>query len=238
MLMIVMLLTGMAYWYFGRSKNNNTSLVNGAAYNPIINPGDFVATVNNPYFNLTPGTTYSYQTITSDGTEKIEVTVTDEKRIVLGVTTTVIRDQVWMNDVVVEDTRDYYAQDSSGTVWYFGEAVDNYENGRLQDHAGSWEAGVDGAKPGIIMAAAPKVGDSYRQEYYRGQAEDMADVVAVGKSITVPFGTYENCLQTYDWSQIETTLKEYKYYCPKLGFLALETSTDGTEKTELVQVVP
>ena len=185
-----------------------------------------------------PGTKYLYESKTNVGTERIEVEVTNERKQVLGIPVTVVRDRVYLDEVLLEDTRDWYAQDTSENVWYFGEEVSNYENGQFKDNAGAWEAGVDGAKPGIVMPADPKVGDSYRQEYYRGKAEDMGDIVALGKSVTVPYGTFNDCLQTRDWSRIEKTLNEFKYYCPSVGFLVKEENvSDASEKSELVDIV-
>ena len=137
--------------------------------------------ITNKYYPLKPGMKATYEKKTSKGIERIEIEVTGETKKVMGVTALVVRDREWLNDQLKEDTRDWVAQDKDGNVWYFGEAVDNYENGKLVNHDGSWEAGVDGAKPGIVMLNNPKVGDTYRQEYYPGKAEDMGTVVAVGK---------------------------------------------------------
>ena len=199
-------------------------------------PEEFVSEVAHKYFTLKPGTTFTYSQNTEEGTERNEIVVTNEQKEVMGVQTTVAWDRVWLNDVLIEDTRDWYAQDREGNVWYFGEDVDNYENGTLKDHAGAWEAGVDGAKPGIIMRANPKVGDSYRQEYYPRKAEDMGDVVALTAEVSVPYGTFNNCLQTRDWSAIDTSTNEYKYYCPAVGFVTLETAVDSSNRVELVTV--
>jgi hypothetical protein len=193
-----------------------------AEYNPVINPADFVAEVTNPYFTLKPGRKFVFNN--NAGTERVEITVTKETKKIMGVTTVVVRATEWKNGVLKEDTRDWYAQDRTGNVWYFGEAVDNYADGKISNHAGSWEAGVDNAKPGIIMMAKPKVGESYRQEYYKGKAEDMGTIVAVDKNVTTPAGSFDGCLQIRDWSTIETA-SEYKYYCPKVGFLVQEEST-------------
>ena len=227
-ILIVTLLGGAFYWSQKQKPED-------AEYNPVINPNDFISKVDNKYFVLEPGTKFIYENKTDEGLERIEVTVTNEVKKVMGVTATVVRDKVWLNNELVEDTKDWYAQDKEGNVWYFGEDVDNYESGKLKDHKGAWEAGVDGAKPGIIMLANPKVGDSYRQEYYKGEAEDMADVIAIGKKVTVSSGTLDDCLQTRDWSKIESTANEYKYYCPAVGFVVLEESVkNGREKVELV----
>lgn len=207
---------------------------NGEPYNPAINPSDFVDTIDNQYYSLTPGTTFTYRSETEDGIERNEVIVTDETRIVLGVTTTVVWDRVWLDDELAEETYDWYAQDKDGNVWYFGEDSREYEHGEVVSTEGSWEAGIDGAKPGIIMEAHPTVGDSYKQEYYQGKAEDMADVVALGETVTVPFGTFQSCLKTRDWSQIDPTLNEYKYYSPEIGGVVLEVVVDSGERVELV----
>lgn len=205
-------------------------------YTPIINPVDFVGEISNPFFTLTPGSVFTYENSTPEGLEVITVTVTHETKRIMGVTTTVVHDVSTVNGQLHEDTQDWYAQDRDGTVWYFGEAVDNYENGAIKDHAGSWEAGVNGAQPGIIMQAHPAVGQTYRQEYSKGIAEDLAEVVDLDQSVTVPTGTYTGCLQTRDSSAIEKSLIESKYYCPTVGFITLETDlAGGTDKVQLTK---
>jgi hypothetical protein len=142
-----------------------------------------------------------------------------------------------LNGQLKEDARDWYAQDRRGNVWYFGEEVDNYENGRLKDHSGSWEAGVNGAKPGLVMLNEPMVGLTYRQEYYKGQAEDMGTVIALNRTVRTAAGTFRGCLQTRDWSLIDNTVNEYKYYCPQVGFLAFEEAAPGGgNSSQLVSV--
>jgi hypothetical protein len=205
-------------------------------YNPIIDPLNFVTEVNNPYYTLTPGTSYTYQTETKDGTEKDIMIVTNKTKKILGVTTLELWDRVWLNNVLIEETLDWYVQDKEGNVWYFGEDSKEYENGVVISTEGSWEAGVDGAKPGIIMEANPKIGDSYRQEYYKEKAEDMADVLAFGESVTVPYGTFKNCLKTRDWSKADSTLNEYKYYCPDVNQVILEVEVESGQRTELISI--
>lgn len=180
------------------------------------------------------GTTFIYRSETKEGIERNEVVVTDKTRIVLGFTTTVVWDRVWFDDELIEETYDWYAQDKEGNVWYFGEDSKEYENWKVVSMEGSWEAGVDGAKPGIIIEAHPKVGDSYKQEYYNGEAEDMGDVVALGETVTVPYRTFENCLKTRDWSQIDPDLNEYKYYSPEIGGVVLEVVVNSGERVELI----
>ena len=203
---------------------------------PSLTPSNFVTAVTNPYYPLSPGTRYSYEAQTEDGTEHTEVVVTHETKKVMGVSTTVVRDTVKLEGEVIEDTYDWYAQDQQGNVWYFGEAVSNYENGRLKDTAGSWEAGVDGAIPGIIMLAEPRVGDTYRQEYYRGEAEDMGQVLALAANTTVPYGSYRDLLVTADWNALEPGVLEHKFYAKGVGFIAEEKVTGPPERSELVEI--
>ena len=131
----------------------------GGNYQPELDPANFVDVVDNPYLPLVPGTTWTYEETNGDGeTEIIEVAVTDERRDIQGISASVVRDTVTLDGVLVEDTFDWFAQDTDGNVWYLGEDVDNYENGQLVDHDGSFEYGVDGALPGIVMPADPQVG--------------------------------------------------------------------------------
>jgi len=212
--------------------------IRGGEYNPTINPSNFVSIINNPYYTLTPGTNYTYQSDTADGIEKNILIVTNKTKQIMEVTTIEVWDRVWLNDQLIEETYDWYAQDKEGNVWYFGEDSKEYDpvTQEVISTEGSWEAGVDGAKPGIIMKANPKIGDSYRQEYYKGEAEDMADVVSLGETVTVPFGTFKNCLKTRDWSKIDPTLNEYKYYSPDVAGVVLEVIVDSGERVELVNV--
>lgn len=214
------------------SSNTNTTVVE-SVYQPVIDPADFSTSITNSYFSLTPGQTFTYESVTADGVERIQIEVMDDTKEVMGVTTLVYWDRVYFDDVLIEDTRDYLAQDSVGNVWYFGEDVDNYEDGVLRDHDGAWLAGVNGAQPGLWMKANPQVGDRYRQEYYVGEAEDMAEVISLSETVTVPFGQYENCLQTYDYSPLDPETKEYKYYCPAIAGLVLEVGVKNDERVEL-----
>jgi hypothetical protein len=208
-------------------------------YTVDIDPADFITVIDNPYLPLLPGTTRIYEGETEDGLERIEVTVLNETKTVMGVTTTVVRDTVRLDGEIIEDTFDWFAQDKEGNVWYFGEQVDNYENGVLKDHAGSWEAGVDGALPGIVMHADPlaEIGEPYRQEYYPGEAEDMAKVLGLVESVTVPFSTFEDVLQTKDWTPLEPGIFEHKFYAEGIGVIK-EVKLDSGETIELIEVIP
>jgi hypothetical protein len=205
-------------------------------YNPQIDPADFVSVIDNPYFPLTPGTTFTYEAETEDGRETDVVTVTHDTKEILGVTCTVVRDTATLDDVIEEDTFDWYAQDKEGNVWYFGEFTTQFENGVPVGHEGSWEAGVDGAQPGIIMPADPQSGDSYRQEFLAGVAEDMAKVLRLNASVSVPYGDFENCLETKEWSPLEPGVIEHKFYARGIGLVLVEELKGKTVRQELVDI--
>ena len=195
-----------------------------------LDPADFTTRINNPYWPMRPGSRWVYsETDTKGMTQKVVVTVTHKtKTIANGVKARVIRDVVTENGTPVEITRDWYAQDKRGNIWYLGEAVRNYENGKLIDRAGSFEAGVDGAQAGIAMPADPVPGLSYRQEYYKGEAEDKASIVTVGQEhVEVPHGYFnKDVLMTRDLVPTEPKVQELKFYAPGVGPL-LSMHTDG-----------
>lgn len=206
------------------------------AYNPVIDATEFTTDVTNPYFTLTPGTTWVYESLTEDGLERVETLVTDETRKVIGVNTVVVWDRVWLDGELIEDTKDWYAQDAQGNVWYFGEDSVELESGEVVSHAGSWEAGADGAKPGVIMWAAPHVGHTYKEEYYAGVAEDTADVLALNETVTVPAGTFTDCVKLRAWTPLEPNVAEHKYYCPEAGMSVLEVNLEDGQRLELISI--
>lgn len=210
-----------------------TACPNGA-YNPLIVPAFFAAAIDNPYFPLVPGTTFFFEADTPDGFEQVETIVTHETKKILGVTCVVVHDIARLDGEIIEDTFDWYAQDCRGNVWYFGEFSTTYDNGTPTGTVGSWEAGVDGAMPGIIMKACPRVGETYRQEFYAGVAEDMADVLALDKTASVPYGDFNDCLKTRDYTPLDSTVNEFKYYAPGVGQVL--TKEEGF-RVELVDVV-
>jgi hypothetical protein len=183
------------------------------AYAPHINPADFTTTIDNEYLPLKPGTTFVYE----GGTERDEMTVTHDTKKVMGVECVVVDDRAWESGQLIEKTYDWFTQDNKGNVWYFGEDTKEYKNGKVVSTKGSWEAGVDGAKPGIIMQAHPKVGQTYRQEYYPGEAEDMAKVQSLNDSVTVPYGSFDHVLVTKEWTPLEPSYHEHKYYARGVG---------------------
>ena len=203
-----------------------------APYRPVIDPADFSTTIDNPFMPLVPGTTFIYQ----GGGERIEVSVTSETRTVMGVETVVIRDTVTARGKVTEDTFDWYAQDRAGNVWYFGEATLAFGDDPAGDPAGSWEAGVAGAQPGIVMMADPRGGDVYRQEFLKGHAEDVALVRRLDGAIKVAAGPYEGLLVTEEWTPLEPDTVEYKYYARGVGTVAEQVVVGGDDLVELVEV--
>lgn len=206
----------------------------GPSYDPAL-PTAWAPTVTNQHFPLTSGTRLVYEGATSKGLEMIVVEVLSGTRTVNGVAATIVRDRVYHDGKLIEDTFDWYAQDADGNVWYLGEDSKEIENGVVVSTEGSWEWGVNGALPGIIMWANPAahLGEEYRQEFAEGEAEDWAKVLAVAEAVTVPLGSFTNCIKTEDWNGLDSGGHEYKYYCPGIG-LALETPVSGGERVELI----
>ena len=203
-----------------------------------LDPANFSIDIDNPYWPMAPGSKWVYSETDTEGTkEDVVVEVTDETKMISnGIEARVIRDTVSENGVPVEITDDWYAQDKAGNIWYLGEYVTNYKNGKVVDHGGSFEAGIDGAQPGIAMPANPEPGLSYRQEYYKGEAEDKAAVITVGEErVQVPFGYFDkHVLMTRDLVPTEPKVQELKFYSPNVGpLLSVHTDGDGG-RAELV----
>lgn len=230
-------------------------ILGGDAYRPEIEPDDFIdpATITpanaNPYLPLVRGNTWVYQA----GEETITVTVTDKTEVIEGIKTVVVRDVVTIDGELVEDTDDWFAQDEDGNVWYMGEISRNYENGRLDDLEGSWRAGDEFAQPGILMYANPEehIGETYRQEFLPGEAEDFARVISVTASTSNEnFSCEGNCLQTYENSAFEPVgfedfTPEHKFYLPGIGKIRsfhVDPDTgelaEGEDVVELIRFTP
>jgi len=211
---------------------NPTAVLDGVDYGPVIDPAEFSATIDNPYLPLVPGTVHVYE---GDG-ERIEYTVTGATREVMGVSTVVVHDRAFDAGKLVEDTQDWFAQDRAGNVWYFGEDTATCKDGKVVDHHGAWEAGVDGAQPGVVMLARPVVGDSYRQEFYAGEAEDQARVLEIGSTLTTMDRTYDDILMTADFTPLEPDLLEHKLYARGVGVVEERTIQGGSGVIRLVSV--
>jgi hypothetical protein len=207
-------------------------------YAPHIDPAKFTTQIDNPYLPLQPGTRWVYEGRGDRGAEHTVVEVTPDTRVIMGVTTVVVRDTVSVGGTVAEDTFDWYAQDVAGNVWYFGEDTKEYAGSGKVSTKGSWEAGVAGAQPGIVMKAHPKRGALYRQEYQRGEAEDQAAVVGFVKRVSVRFGAFTHVLLTKELTALEPGLLEHKYYASGVGVVRELTVHGGSDRSELVEFQP
>jgi hypothetical protein len=202
----------------------------GTPYSVDIDAADLTPDITHTLFPVPVGATWSYKATKSDGVEEIEVSVEPGTKAVWGAEARIVRDTVTLDGELIEDTCDWYAQDDNGNVWYLGEDTTEYEDGVEVCKCGAWESGVDNALPGVNMQGLPKVGQIYRQEYYAGEAEDIAEIVSLDETVTVPAGTFEHCLKVKEGSAIEP-YEAFKYYCPGVG-LTLEEE-DG-ERVELI----
>jgi hypothetical protein len=210
----------------------------GGNYAPVVDPASFVDRIDNPYLPFLPGAKWVYEGTSGGEAERTEVVVTPERKLIQGISAVVVRDTVSVEGQVVEDTYDWFAQDREGTVWYLGEDVKDFENGKLVSRAGSWEHGVDGAVAGIVMPGSPRVGLAYRQEFYEGEAEDMAEIVRVDATADVPFGRFDRVVVTKDWNPLDPKVVERKQYAPGVGQIGGSKIAGGSEHLELVSYEP
>jgi hypothetical protein len=206
-----------------------------APYNPVIDPAHFVSGVSNPYFPLIPGTKFIYEGQTPDGLEHDEFFVTHNTKMILGVTCVEVHDTVLTDGQLTEDTLDWFAQDRDGNVWYFGENTHELVDGLISTIKGTFVAGQDGAKPGIVMKAHPMIGDFYAQEFSLGNAEDYAETVGLTETVNVPAGSFNSCLKSKETTPLEPDLVEYKYYAPNVGNVLTVDGVSGA-RTELIAI--
>jgi len=202
-------------------------------YHPVLDPANFVAVVDNPYYPLPVGRTLVYEGIKDGQTQVDTVTVTSQTKLIEGITATVVSDISTHDGALLEKTIDWYAQDKQGNVWYLGEDTTAFLANGKTDTSGSWLAGVRGAEPGIIMEANPQIPDAYRQEFLAGVAEDTAWVVGLGGTVTVPYGKVRNTLTTLEATRIEPGRYDQKIYAPGIG-IVLEQSITGPSETALL----
>jgi hypothetical protein len=195
-----------------------------------LDSADFTTEIDNPWWPMTPGSRWVYR----EGDQRVEVTVMRDTKAILGIEARVVHDVVTEDGEVVEDTFDWYAQDDEGNVWYLGEDTKEYDGGEVSTE-GSWEAGVDGAQPGILLPADPKVGLAYRQEHYAGHAEDQAEVIGLEESATVPYGSFKGLLMTEDTTPLDPGLVERKLYARDVGPVLALTVKGGSGREELLR---
>jgi hypothetical protein len=222
----------------GSGSGSKTDLPHGSE--PVnLDAQKFTTRIDNPYWPMVPGTRWTYLETDQEGAEqRVDVTVTDQtKKIANGVTARVVRDTVTEDGRIIEDTFDWYAQDEDGTIWYLGEDTAEFENGKLKTKGGSFEAGVDGAQPGIIMPANPMDGMRYRQEYYKGEAEDNGEILSTDEMVETPYGKFDHALLTKDTTPLEPNVLEYKLYARDVGpVLTLGVSGGPGSREELIDL--
>jgi len=209
-----------------------SSSMAGKEYHPTVDPANFQATIDNLYYPLLPGTVFKYTEKSGKNVAEDEVTVTHDTKVIMGVTCVVVHDVLRIKGVIKEDTFDWYAQDKDGNVWYFGEDTKEFHGSKVSTE-GSWEAGVGRNQPGIIMPAKSAPDEPYRQEYGPGHAEDMGQIMALNESVTVPAGTYKDCMRTKEWSLLEAGTDK-KWYAKGVGCVK-EAAANG-DVTELISV--
>jgi hypothetical protein len=204
-----------------------------------LNPADFRVGTNHDYWPMQPGSVWTYRETDAEGNvQRVVVEVTGDTRMISGIEAVVVHDQVTEEGELVEDTFDWYAQDRFGNLWYLGEDTKEYEGGEIVSTAGSWEHGVDGAMAGIILPADPRPGMSYRQEFYAGEAEDMAIVLSVEEVLVGHFGPDDVMLRdvvmTRDWTPLDPTVSEYKFYANGVGLVLVIGTSPELSIEELV----
>jgi len=202
-----------------------------------LDPADFTTKVDNPYWPMKPGSRWVYRETDSEGArQRVVVTVTRRTKLIAnGVTARVVHDVVTEDGKPVEVTDDWYAQDRAGNIWYLGEDTTEYENGKPVSKKGSFEAGLDGAEPGVIMPAHPRVGMRYRQEYYKGHAEDRARIFSRRERAEVPLGFFRQTLMTREENPLEPRVLEYKFYARGVGPVLAVSVSGGSDREELVR---
>ena len=201
-----------------------------------LDPAHFTAQIDNPYWPMAPGSRWVYRETDAQGNDqRIQVTVTRTTKKILGIDARVVHDVATTNGQVQEDTYDWYAQDDQGNIWYMGEDTKEYQSGKVTSTEGSWQGGVDGAQPGILVPAHPNPGLAYRQEYYKGQAEDGAQVLSLGRKAKVPYGMFDHVLITKEFTPLEPGVVEHKFYAPRVGPVLAITVSGGSSREELVE---
>jgi hypothetical protein len=218
------------------TRTTPTSTVLPRGSEPVtLDPAEFTTRIDNPYWPMTPGSRWVYRETDAEGSrQRVEVTVTSRTKTIIGIAARVVHDVVTEEGRVVEDTYDWYAQDARGNVWYLGEDTKEYNDGKVST-SGSWEAGVDGAQPGVVIPAHPVPGLAYRQEYLAGEAEDAAKVLGVSERASVPYGSFRHVLLTREFTPLEPKLVEHKFYARGIGPVLATTVAGGSDREQLIR---
>lgn len=196
----------------------------------------FSAHVDNPWYPLLPGTRYVYSGIKDGQPSRDVLTVTHQTQTIDGAACVVVQDRLYLRGRLFERTTDWYTQDALGNVWYFGENTAELDkSGHVTSTEGTWMAGADGARPGIYMPAQPRIGQSFRQEFSKGQAEDHFRVIGLVGTLTAPVGI-KSTLLTEEWTPLEPGVLDHKMYVRGIGTVLEQTVKGGNERAELVSV--
>jgi hypothetical protein len=200
-----------------------------------LDPADFVARVDNPYWPMAPGSKWVSKEASAHGPgQRVVVVVKSRTKEIAGIAATVVHDTVSEDGDVIEDTFDWYAQDACGNVWYLGENTKEFEDGKVVSTEGSWETGVQDAQPGVIVPADPQIGVDYRQEYLAGEAEDAARTLSLDEQVTVPFGHFDDVMLVRETTPVEPKVLEYKFYALGVGPILSIGVSGGSDREELV----
>jgi hypothetical protein len=202
-----------------------------------LDPAEFTTRIDHPYWPMRPGSRWVYRQTDADGTRRVEVTVTHRTRTIMGIEARVVHDVATEDGEVAEDTYDWYAQDADGNVWYLGEDTRQFEGGKVTSTEGSWQAGVDGAQPGVVLPARPRPGMAYRQEYGAG-ARDTAAVLSLDQRAKVPSGLFDHVLVTKEFSPLEPKLLKHAFFALRVGPVLSLTLAGGAEREELLSFEP
>lgn len=203
--------------------------------NSIPPASSFSARVNNPWFPLLPGTRYVYTGVKDGKRSRDVMVVTHATRTIDGISCVAVSDKLYLLGRLEERTTDWYSQDARGNVWYFGERTAELDaHGQVTSTEGTWTAGVAGAQPGIYMPADPSVGQSGRQEYYKGHAEDHFKVI--GRFNTVSPRGAANIVLTSETTPLEPGTVDHKMYVRGIGTVLEQTEHGPNERNELVSV--
>ena len=202
---------------------------------PMPSPSSFSARVDNQWFPLLPGTRYVYTGVKDGKRSRDVMTVTHNTRTIDGVPCVAVQDRLYLLGRLEERTIDWYSQDSRGNVWYFGEKTAELDkNGRVTSTEGTWTAGVNGGQPGIYMPANPRVGQSGRQEYYKGHAEDHFNVIGLFNTVSPP--GLKNTLLTQETTPLEPGTVDHKMYVRGIGTVLEQTEQGPNERNELISI--
>jgi hypothetical protein len=202
-----------------------------------LDPAEFTTRIDHPYWPMRPGSRWVYRQTEAGGSRRVEVTVTHRTRTVMGIEARVVHDVAIEDGEVAEDTYDWYAQDADGNVWYLGEDTREVEDGKVTSTEGSWQAGVDGAQPGVVLPARPRPGMAYRQEYAAG-SRDAAAVLSLHQRAKVPSGLFDHVLVTKEFSPLEPKLLKHAFFALGVGPVLSLTVTGGSDREELLSFEP